>query len=206
MMQAYTLSLISLSEELKTDPAIFFRTKLHYAISDKHKLALLIAPLRVRAKGQVDRLVKFEGEEFAANTQLKSVYRFDSYRLTYRYDFYQSTNLQVGLGLTGKIRDAAISLEDGDKKAEKTNTGFVPLINFKVQWMFAKDFSLLLDGDALAAPQGRAEDVLVAMQYQLNKNVGLKLGYRVLEGGADIEEVYNFALLHYIVIGAILAF
>ena len=60
--------------------------------------------------------------------------------------------------------------------------------------------------DALATPQGRAEDVLVAVQYQLQKNIDLKLGYRMLEGGADVDEVYNFALLHYLVLGVAISF
>lgn len=197
---------ISLSEELKTDPVFFFRVKLLYPISDKHNIAILIAPLRLEAKGKVDRDVIFEGEVFPADTQLQSVYVFNSYRFTYRYDFYHVDNLQAGIGLTAKLRDASISLEGGNKKAKKTNLGFVPLINFRVQWMFAKEFSIVLDGDALASPQGRAEDILLAIQYNPVKSIGLKVGYRILEGGADVEEVYNFAMLHYILAGAIITF
>jgi len=58
-----------------------------------------------------------------------------------------------------------------------------------------------LDGDALAAPQGRAEDVLLALQLHLNEDVTLKAGYRILEGGANVEEVYNFALIHFVIAG-----
>ncbi len=59
-----------------------------------------------------------------------------------------------------------------------------------------------MDGDALAAPQGRAEDVLLALQLRLNEGLMLKAGYRILEGGANVEEVYNFALIHFIIAGA----
>jgi hypothetical protein len=34
----------------------------------------------------------------------------------------------------------------------------------------------------------------------------LKAGYRLLEGGADVEEVYNFAWLNFLVIGAVYSF
>jgi hypothetical protein len=30
----------------------------------------------------------------------------------------------------------------------------------------------------------------------------VRLGYRLLEGGADVAEVYNFALIHYAYVGA----
>ena len=203
-----TGTLISLSEELETDPKPFFRTKAIYKINDRHSLAILVAPLRFQGEGQVNRPVRFEDVEFPANTALMSKYRFDSYRLTYRYEFHRSENLRTGIGVTAKIRDASISLEGDEKKAEKKNTGFVPLINFRLQWLFAKKFGFILGGDALASPQGqgRAEDVLLALQYSANKNFDFKLGYRILEGGADVDEVYNFALIHYLVFGAIVSF
>lgn len=197
---------ISLSDELETEPNFFSRARLIYEINEKHTLALLVAPLRLQAEGRVNKIVKFEDEEFPANTLLKSTYRFDSYRLTYRYNFSPAKNLEAGLGLTAKIRDASISLKANSQEAEKKNTGFVPLVSFRVQWFFDEDFSLVLDGDALAAPQGRAEDVLLAIEHQLERNASLKLGYRILEGGADTDEVYTFALLHYVVVGMIVRF
>jgi hypothetical protein len=197
---------ISLSSELKTEPNLFSRARLIYPIGDKHTVSVLVAPLRLEADGSVNKKVRFEGEEFPANTRLKSTYRFDSYRLTYRYNFSPAKNLEAGLGVTAKIRDASISLKGGNKEAEKKNTGFVPLINFRLQWDFAEQYSLVLDGDALAAPQGRAEDVLLALEYKVDETLRFKMGYRILEGGADVDEVYNFALLNYIVIGAIIGF
>ena len=65
-------------------------------------------------------------------------------------------------------------------------------------------FGLLFEGDALAAPQGRAEDVLLAATYKINRKIALKAGYRILEGGADNDEVYNFSLINYISAGAII--
>jgi len=49
--------------------------------------------------------------------------------------------------------------------------------------------------------QGRAEDVLIAATYKLSDNLGVRAGYRILEGGADNDEVYNFALFHFASVG-----
>jgi hypothetical protein len=195
-------TLFSLSEELETDPSSFFRLSFRYAIGKKHHLGLLVAPLRLEAGGSLDRSVLYMDQEFPAGAQLRSRYRFDSYRLTYRYDFRTSGDLHAGLGLTAKIRDASISLEGAGRRAEKTNTGFVPLINFRLHWAFARELGFLMEGDALAAPQGRAEDVLVALSYRYRERIGFHIGYRLLEGGADNDEVYNFTLAHYLVAGA----
>lgn len=196
----------SITDDLSTESKVFFRGRISYILNDKHVFSLFAAPLSINAQGNVNREIYFEGTTFPADVPLKAVYRFDSYRLTYRYNFYRKPDLTLGLGITAKIRDAAISLESPNQFAEKTNTGFVPLINFNLEWAFAQKFGLHFGGDALAAPQGRAEDVILALRYQAVDNLALKFGYRILEGGADVEEVYNFALLHYVVFGAIISF
>jgi hypothetical protein len=192
----------SLSRDLDIDQTVFWRARFSRMFGDKHSLSLLIAPLTFNAEGRLEKDLKFAGGEFAANTFVKAKYRFDSYRLTYRYDFYRRDRLRLGIGFTGKIRDAAIGVEGGGQKAEKTNTGFVPLINFRAHWTISSRFGVLLDGDALAAPQGRAEDVLLALTISTSKNLQFKIGYRLLEGGADNDEVYTFALVNYLVLGA----
>ncbi|MFC2134158.1 hypothetical protein ACFLTH_06030 [Bacteroidota bacterium] len=88
----------------------------------------------------------------------------------------------------------------------KENVGFVPLIHFRLLWNFSDKFSFLLDGDALAAPQGRAEDVLAALIFNASEKIELKAGYRFVEGGADNDEVYNFAFINYASVGAIIHF
>lgn len=201
-----TGTLISLYNELKPNPTLFVRGRFGYLINNRHWISLLIAPLRIDGKGSVNRDVVFEGVTFPANTELNSRYRFDSYRITYRYTLVQKDKIKFGLGFTAKIRDASISLKSDSLFSEKTNTGFVPIINFNLQWLLNDKVSFLLDGDALASPYGRAEDVFTGIVYNVNKNLDLKLGYRILEGGANVEEVYNFTLINYASIGAIAKF
>lgn len=143
---------------------------------------------------------------FPANTALEGTYKFNSYRLTYRYDIVQKPRFEFGLGFTAKIRDAKISLSSPDLYSEKTNVGFVPIINFRLLWKMDDKFGLLLDGDALAAPQGRAEDVLLAATYKLSDSFVIRAGYRILEGGANNDEIYNFALFNYASFGITYAF
>jgi hypothetical protein len=192
---------ISLSSDLDADPAFFYRVRGGYTFGERHSIMALAAPLQIEAAGALDRPVVFNELEIPAGVPIDATYRFDSYRLTYRYDFVRRPSLRFGLGVTAKVRDAAITLESGGVEAEEANTGAVPLINFALTWAFAEKWTFRVDGDALAAPQGRAEDVLVAVRYRIHKEVGLNAGYRMLEGGADVDEVYNFAMLHYVVVG-----
>jgi hypothetical protein len=38
---------------------------------------------------------------------------------------------------------------------------------------------------------------MIAATYRFSDRLGLKAGYRILEGGADNDEVYNFALFNF---------
>lgn len=201
-----TGTLISFSEELETEPAWFVRGRLTYHFNRKHSLSLLIAPLTLYASGRTDHEVIFEDESFAPNTVLNGVFRFNSYRLSYKYQWFWRDNVHLGLGITAKIRDAAISIADADKFAEKTNVGFVPLIRFSFTWQFMEPLALVLDGDALAAPQGRAEDIAVALRADMRKNFAARIGYRVLEGGSDVDEVYSFTWVNYFFAGVLVRF
>ncbi len=196
-----TGTLFSLSEELGARGTYFFRVRLGVQWKARHTISVFAAPLRVRAAGSVGRDLAFFEETFPAGTPLAAAYKFNSYRLTYRYDLVRKGKWRVGIGLTAFIRDAAITVEGGGLSADKTNVGFVPLLNFRVLWRFHERWGLLLDGDAAAAKQGRAEDVTLALQYRLSDRVALRAGYRILEGGADVEEVYNFALVHFLSVG-----
>lgn len=193
----------SLSKDLQTNSSAFFRFRLGYQFGERHTVYAFVAPLSLNASGRVGQDILFFEETFPANTDLSAVYRFNSYRLTYRYDFIRKEKLTLGIGFTAKIRDAAIRVEGGGLSSEKTNVGFVPLLNFRLNWRFADKFGLLFEGDALASPggEGRAEDVLMSIQFRLNENISFRAGYRIIEGGANVEEVYNFALLHFFSVG-----
>jgi hypothetical protein len=201
-----TGTLVSFSDELKTDASVFVRGRLTYYFSSSNSISLLIAPLVLNGSGSVDRDVFFEGVTFAANTPLNTVYRFNSYRVSYQHFWSVHRNVDVGLGLTAKIRDAAISIADSAMISEKTNIGFVPIIRFSCAWRFADPFALVVEGDALAAPQGRAEDVSCTIQAHISNRIALKAGYRMLEGGSDVDEVYSFTWINYYLGGALFRF
>ncbi len=196
----------SLTDDLSTGSSLFLRLRAGFQFSPSHTVFLLYAPLSLEGSGRVLYPIKFFGVTFPADTLLRSVYRFNSYRITYRYGLKNGEKLKIGIGFTAKIRDAAISLGGGGRESEKTNVGFVPILNFLLEWRFSPAWRLLLEGDALAAPQGRAEDVFIGLVYQKSQDWALKGGYRILEGGADNIEVYNFSLFNYLAVGAIFYF
>lgn len=191
----------SLKDDFKPNPTAFFRIRGGYTIKSKHTFSILYAPLSVKSEGSINKQIVFQGETFPANTPINATYKFNSYRFTYRYDLVKKAKYEFGLGFTAKIRDAKIELSGGNLSANKSNVGFVPIINFRFSYIANEKYSFLLEGDALAAPQGRAEDVLIAASYKLSDKIAIKAGYRILEGGADNDSVYGFALFNYATVG-----
>lgn len=191
----------SLNGDLDIDPSVFYRVKIDKMLSGRDQISMLAAPLSLKANGTLDKNIFFNGVNFPAGGSVKAKYRFDSYRLSYLRIFRQDGPWVLKAGFTAKIRDAAIRLEGNGIYSEKTNIGVVPLIGFHAEYLPNNKLSFLISGDALAAPQGRAEDVLLAIKYMLKDSLSLHAGYRFVEGGADNDEVYNFALVNYATAG-----
>jgi len=196
----------SLTKELKAEPSTFVRLRLGRIIKGVHNISFLAAPLIIKSEGVFERTVEYNGKTFAANIPTKAVYRFNSYRLKYLYEFHHSEALALRWGGALKMRHAGIELDNGVQKTESKNTGFVPLLAFTADWSFRPGYELNLDFEGLAAPQGRAEDVMVAVSRELKPGLKLRAGYRFLEGGSGAGEVYTFAWIHYLLAGITLEF
>lgn len=177
-----------------------------WAPTPRQELRALIAPLSLSGEGQFDQPVDFAGQTFAAGVATDATYRFDSYRLTWRYLVHDGARWDWRLGLTAKLRDAEIELEQGGLVARKSDTGFVPLLHVAADWQVARDWRVALDVDGAASPQGRAIDASLKGWWTLREGLELGLGYRALEGGADNDEVYTFAWFQQAVVSLRLAF
>lgn len=202
-----TATKFSLADQTPAGVIPAFRMRVGYTFSDRHTVSFLAAPLTVEGTGTSDKEIRFQNKVFPSGSKLTSRFRFDSYRLTYRWTFLKNDDIDVGIGLTGKIRSAEISLASDTGYASRSDLGVVPLINFRVDWRFMDPFSLVLDGDALVTPYGRAEDVQLALAWRYSDTATFRVGYRVLEGGSDGGgSVYTFSMFHYATAGITVKF
>lgn len=180
-------------------PDFFARLDGHWNINEKHSLRLVLAPLEVSGTGELARDTDFAGETFLADTA-EGTYKFNTYRLSYRYTFADRGAWRWRVGFTGIVRDANIELRQGDLRANDDDVGFVPALHLSGDYRFADRWNLTLDFDGLAGGPGRLFDVALKLDYELNDHWRLGGGYRTLEGGVDNDDVYNFAWLHFAVL------
>lgn len=168
--------------------------------AERHGVRFMAAPLSLRATGVPTEPLSFAGADYLAGEPTEATYTFDSYRLSYRYRFHAGERTTAWVGFTGKIRDAVTALEQGETASRKTNVGFVPLLHLAGEWRMAPRWTGSLDIDALAGGPGRAEDAALELGYDVSDRWTVQAGYRMVEGGADVDEVYTFAWLHYAVV------
>ncbi|MBU1068723.1 hypothetical protein KJ975_04060 [Myxococcota bacterium] len=195
-----TATRIDLTEMLGAGPLPAGRLTLHWNLHGRHGLAAVLAPLDVTRSKVIDAPIRFDGVDFAAGEKTDFTFKFNSWRLNYNYRFLERNKLHAWVGFTAKIRDAKVAVEQDGRKGELTNLGFVPLLFLALDWEFADRFHVLVDFNGLAGGPGRAFDVSAKIAWDLTDDLGISLGYRTVEGGADVSSVYNFAWLHYGVI------
>ncbi len=196
----------SLADLVGEGPWLSARAYLTWNISERHGIRALLAPLSYTETGTFDEPVNFVGETYLPGVPTEATYQFNSWRLTYRYQFHRGNRWNWWVGFTAKVRDAKIELRQGDTSSMDSDVGFVPLLHLAADWRFADRWHLLLDLDALAGGPGRAEDLGLKVGFDINDQWTLTAGYRTVEGGADTDEVYNFAWFNSFVVSGIVRF
>jgi hypothetical protein len=184
-------------------PVLYYSLKLGYCFSGKNHFFLLYAPLSANYEGPAPFDIRYQSTTFLQGQNIVALYKFNSYRLTYRRDVYKSEKWLLGVGFTAKIRDAEIRLTAGEISDTKVDLGFVPLLNLYAEYNF-NNWALFFEGDGLAGGPGRAFDLYLGGKIPIGDHLKIKAAYRMVEGGADVSEVYNFNMLHFANLGLII--
>lgn len=182
-----------LQELAGAGPWSSLRLNANWNINERHGMRLVLAPLAYEETGNLDSDVRFADANFSADAPVTASYTFNSWRIGYRYRYYDENGWRLWVGGTAKVRDAEIKLEQGATRANDDNVGFVPLLYLAGEYNFGQGWRFAFDFDGLAGGPGRAFDVSLKVTRDLGEHWRLGLGYRGLEGGADTDDVYNFA-------------
>lgn len=191
----------SLTDDLDSEASPYLRIGIGYAIDEFHSLRFEAVPLTLDSNGTFNTPVTFAGANFAADTPTDGSFRFDTYRLEYRYRMDDEGMFRWRIGATLLVRDAEITLTQGGIQASDDNLGIVPLLGFDMDWRLGEKWQAVIDGNALASSQGRAEDVFIGLRWAQTGKTDVQFGYRVLEGGSDGDDVYTFALFNHFALG-----
>jgi hypothetical protein len=191
-------TLFSLKNDFPTPVSPFLRLRAGILLNEKNHFSLLYAPLKIVSTGTIENNILFDGKYFKANLPIEVVYKFNSYRLTYNRRIIIKDNFKFGLGISAKIRDAGVSLKNREHLRENFSIAFVPLVNLLANWDISQKMGVHFFVEGIVASKGRAIDLSLSGRYSFTKNLQGNIGYRLLEGGADGTNRYNFIQLHFI--------
>jgi hypothetical protein len=186
----------SIVDLIGAGPAPIGRVEVTAGLASRHELRFVYAPIEISGTGVPADAIAFAGQGFAPGVTTAADYQFTSYRGTYRYTFYAGDRWQWQIGFTGFVRDARIALGQAGLTAEDTDVGFVPLAHVRGRAALGPRVRLTVEGDGIASPQGRAFDVAAMLDVNVTPWWFIGGGYRTVEGGADVDSVYNFAWLN----------
>lgn len=152
-----------------------------------------MAPLSYTETVTFSQPVRFAGEAFSSDQVIDATYRFNSWRLGYHYLLMRNDVGSVRIGATLKVRDAEIRLAQGDTVSFDDDVGIVPLLYLAGKYRLSNRWTIGADLDGLAGGPGRAIDLGGSLDFLIAKRWQIGAEVRVLDGGADTDEVYNFA-------------
>lgn len=177
----------------------FARFNVDWQINSRHGVRLVMAPLEVSGTGDLLTATVFAGETFGVG-EVDGTYQFSTYQFTYHYTFEPRGDWRWRIGFTALVRDADIALSQGAVTANDDDVGFAPLLHVGAEYQLSDRWQFLLDFDGLAGGPGRAFDVALKANYDIDDNWRIGAGYRLLEGGVDSKAVYNFAWINHAVL------
>lgn len=186
----------SIVDLIGSGPGAIGRVEVTAGLAARHELRIVYAPIEISGNGTPGTSIAFAGASFFPGVATDADYKFTSYRGTYRYTFYAGDRWQWQIGLTGFVRDARVALAQPGVAAEDTDVGFVPLAHVRGRAALGNRVRLTFEADGIAAPQGRAFDAAAMLDVDITRWWFIGGGYRTIEGGADVDTVYNFSWLN----------
>ncbi len=176
------------------------RIELEYSYNRHHAIGTA-AFVHDEFEGITGKEILYDGILFNNGNFINTKYKFNTYRIGYRYRLVEQPWLALELGAALLVRDAYIQLKDEEQRTKYSNVGIAPLLSYYIEWKADARISLLSYGDAFAVKVGRAEDVFAGAKYRFTDQLYGTAGYRLLEGGSDSDNVYTMSLFHFVSVG-----
>lgn len=178
-------------------PDAYARVYGEFRTGERHTWRVLYAPLQISGTGSLPTSTFFVDATFAPGVPTLGRYKFNNYRVNWRYTLNDTPGWRIQLGAGVLVRDARIELRQGELQAADPDLGFVPVVAFTAERRISPRTTFVFDIEGLGSTQGRALDGSLKLTYDVTPHWRVGGGYRGLEGGADVESVFTFAFIHY---------
>ena len=176
------------------DPTSTAAVSWEFDLKDKHSMILSFWPFESRDQGSFTQPVRFGGEIFPANTNIRSAWLMYDIRGAWNYDILDNNkwSVDLGLGLTAQYLDIRLETTEGPAVASSVNdTSVLPLAHVDFTYRFAPKWSAVADFEGIWLDSDWIFDSILAVQYQFNPQWGVDLGWRSYNRDIETSELAN---------------
>ncbi len=166
----------------------------YYRFKPRHRIEFSYFKISRDGRATVLRDIQIDDTLFPAGSKIRTQLDFTVYKTSYSYAFYQTPKLELGVSTALTIYEFDSDLvapttrtqEDGDGTAPFPTFGLRVKWPFKPNWTFGAsyDYFEINESDV----EGQVIDILIGVEYQAWKKVGLGLGYNDVHIDAENKD------------------
>jgi hypothetical protein len=180
----------------------------------KHKFRLSYIPIHYQAETILERTVVFEGTIFRVGLPLSSDFEWKAWRIGYEYDFIARDRGFVGFVLEAKYTDVKLDVAAGPLFESASARVPIPAIGGIFRVYPAPFLAITGEVGGIRLPGSLTEgdetahylDWDLSATVNVTPNVGVQVGYRVLDLGYRYDEDFGDLRLTGIYFGALARF
>jgi len=167
-------------------------------LGKQHEVGIFWIPYENRDLGTFSTDVKFAGKTYPADTTIISAWRQNEIKVRYRYNLTPEKNWQfkLGAGLFAQYTNIALATDDFAIESEVDDWVVLPVLHGSIGYNFTKKLSLNLDLDGIYWSEDAYFDGIVALNYRINPNWDVTLGYEYYARDIETSDLTNKMALH----------
>lgn len=180
-----------------TDPHTTSVPIFEWFINENNTLSVSLSPYEARDFGSFSQPVDFGGATFPANTKLRSAYRMNEFRVTYDYDFFRSSrlDLRVGGSIIGRRTVLELQTIEGSLvSADVDDNVWLPLLYAGMTYKFSRKWSAYVDINWISLSDDKQSDGGLGLIYQFDRHWDASIGYAFYNADTETDELTNHVI------------
>jgi hypothetical protein len=167
----------------------------------KHKLRFQFIPIKYEQEGVLERKIIFNGQAYPLGIATSSLLQWNAYRFGYEYDFVTTNRGFGGFILEAKYTDIAAELVNFQTREFVKASAPIPAIGGIARVYVVPAVSVTFELTGIAIPKiandydGHYADLDLYGTVNLQRNIGLQLGYRSFDVGVTVTDLTGTFLL-----------
>lgn len=190
------LHLFELEKEQKLSTSFSSRIALDYEFAKGHSISLMVAPLAFEGKGKLSKNLSFAGQNFALGQDVSSLYKQSEMMLLYGYRFKKPLLVLNSVGLGASHHNSQLRLISGSLTGKAKEAIFSPAMQIELGYPFLDELNLIWQTYLMYRPKYQAVNQYLGLDFEVNNELGFRLGYGFVLMEFDGAELYAQSMVH----------